>query len=82
MALSDKIHLIGVSPASAVAALDKTGDSKFFIALVSFVAAFGGLLFGSDTVIVSGTIPYITAYFQLNEYALSQCKFHPYVGIA
>lgn len=41
-----------------------------FIILVSFVAALGGLLFGFDTAIISGTIPYISTYFSLDEYLL------------
>jgi SP family arabinose:H+ symporter-like MFS transporter len=41
-----------------------------FILLVSIVAALGGLLFGFDTAIISGTIPYIKSYFNLNEYDL------------
>lgn len=44
--------------------------NKKFILLVSGVAALGGLLFGFDTAIISGAIPYITTYFSLNEYML------------
>ena len=39
---------------------------RFFIPLVSFVAALGGLLFGLDTAVISGAIPYITPYFKLD----------------
>ena len=41
-----------------------------FIVLVSVVAALGGLLFGFDTAVISGTIPFITEYFALDEFAL------------
>lgn len=41
-----------------------------FIWYISFVAALGGLLFGFDTAIISGTIPYIKSFFNLNEYSL------------
>lgn len=41
-----------------------------FVLLVSIVAALGGLLFGFDTAIISGAIPFITPYFGLNEYSL------------
>lgn len=34
---------------------------------ISFVAALGGLLFGFDTAVISGTIPFITQYFALSE---------------
>jgi len=40
--------------------------NKGSILLVSGVAALGGLLFGFDTAVISGTIPAITAYFNLN----------------
>lgn len=38
--------------------------------MVSAVAALGGLLFGFDTAIISGAIPFITPYFKLDEYLL------------
>ena len=44
--------------------------NKKFILLVSFVAALGGLLFGYDTAIISGAIPYITYFFNLDEFSL------------
>lgn len=44
--------------------------NRSFILLVSLVAALGGLLFGYDTAIISGTIPFIKEYFSLNEYSL------------
>ncbi len=37
-----------------------------FVILVSLVAALGGLLFGYDTAIISGAIPMIQNYFNLN----------------
>ncbi len=36
--------------------------------VLSFVAAIGGLLFGFDTGVISGAIPFITAEFNLNTY--------------
>jgi sugar porter (SP) family MFS transporter len=53
-----------------------------FIALASGVAALGGLLFGFDTAIISGTIPYIKAYFGLNEYMLGWSVSAILVGCA
>ena len=41
------------------------GNFLFTIA-VSFVAAVGGLLFGFDTGVISGAIPFIKEHFQLN----------------
>jgi sugar porter (SP) family MFS transporter len=40
-------------------------NSKLF--RYTFVAALGGMLFGFDTAVISGTIPFITKYFQLSE---------------
>ena len=56
--------------------------NKRFIVLVSFVAALGGLLFGFDTAIISGTIPYITSYFRLDEYMLGWSVSSILVGCA
>jgi SP family arabinose:H+ symporter-like MFS transporter len=56
--------------------------NKTFIILVSFVAALGGLLFGFDTAIISGTIPYITTYFRLDEYMLGWAVSSILIGCA
>lgn len=61
---------------------EQTGANKKFIVLVSFVAALGGLLFGFDTAIISGTIPYISNYFKLNEYMLGWSVSSILVGCA
>jgi MFS transporter, SP family, arabinose:H+ symporter len=44
-------------------------DSNFLM-LVTAVAALGGLLFGFDTAVISGTVPFIRSYFQLDDIAL------------
>ena len=41
--------------------------SLFYVARVCFVATIGGLLFGFDTAVISGTIPFITKYFSLSD---------------
>jgi sugar porter (SP) family MFS transporter len=56
--------------------------NKRFIVLVSFVAALGGLLFGFDTAIISGAIPYITSYFALDEYRLGWSVSSILIGCA
>jgi SP family arabinose:H+ symporter-like MFS transporter len=38
-----------------------------YVTLVSMIAAFGGLLFGFDTAVVSGAIGFMEQYFDLNE---------------
>jgi sugar porter (SP) family MFS transporter len=62
--------------------LQERNVNKKFIILVSFVAALGGLLFGFDTAIISGTIPYISAYFSLDEYLLGWAVSSILVGCA
>ncbi len=41
-----------------------------FLVLASVVAALGGLLFGFDTAVISGTTPFIQPYFHLNDVGL------------
>ena len=40
-----------------------------FTYFISTVVALGGLLFGYDLVIISGTIPFFKSYFELNEFS-------------
>ncbi|GAB3892196.1 sugar porter family MFS transporter [Larkinella knui] len=39
-----------------------------YVYLISAIAALGGVLFGFDLVIISGTVPFFTRYFQLDEF--------------
>lgn len=77
---------VTVSPEPAMPAgsnsLQEVTINKRFIVLVSFVAALGGLLFGFDTAIISGTIPYITSFFGLNEYWLGWAVSSILIGCA
>ena len=41
-----------------------------FLILVTFAAALGGLLFGFDTAVISGAVPFIKTYFNLDDIAL------------
>ena len=43
---------------------------RLYIVSISLIAALGGLLFGFDTAVISGTIPFITHYFSMNEVVL------------
>ncbi len=43
---------------------------KGYVVLISIVAALGGLLFGFDTAVISGTINFIQPYFKLTEVQL------------
>ncbi len=43
---------------------------KTYVVLISVVAALGGLLFGFDTAVISGTLNFIQPYFGLSEAAL------------
>ncbi len=46
----------------------------------SFVAALGGFLFGFDMAVISGTIPFITEYFQLTDTLLGYAVSSALVG--
>lgn len=46
---------------------DHTNGSKAFLALVCFVASLGGLLFGFDTAVISGTFTMVKACFNLGD---------------
>ena len=41
--------------------------SRYFLALVSFVASLGGVLFGFDTAVISGTFSLVEQYFSLDK---------------
>lgn len=41
-----------------------------FLILVTFAAALGGLLFGFDTAVISGVVPFIKNYFSLDDISL------------
>ena len=47
---------------------NKTDYNQSYILMVSISAALGGLLFGFDTAIISGSISFIHTYFNLNSY--------------
>lgn len=48
--------------------------------LYSFVAALGGFLFGFDMAVISGTIPFITEYFNLSDTLLGYAVSSALVG--
>jgi len=41
--------------------------SKYFLALVCFVVSLGGVLFGYDTAVISGTFSFVEVYFGLDK---------------
>lgn len=41
--------------------------SPSYVYLISAIAALGGLLFGFDLVIISGTVPFFTKHFNLDQ---------------
>jgi SP family arabinose:H+ symporter-like MFS transporter len=49
---------------------------------ISAVAALGGLLFGFDTAVISGAIPYLEMAFHLNEYSLGWAVGSVLIGCA
>lgn len=42
--------------------------NRNYVYLISAIAALGGVLFGFDLVIISGTVPFFTRHFSLNEF--------------
>ena len=46
---------------------DNTGASKLFLAKICFVASLGGLLFGFDTAVISGTFGFVEQQFELSK---------------
>ncbi len=42
-------------------------SQKNYVLLISSIAALGGLLFGFDTAVISGTTPFIKPYFHLDD---------------
>jgi len=53
---------------------------KTSVFLISLIAALGGLLFGFDIAIFSGTIPFIRPYYNLNDAQLGWTGSSLYVG--
>jgi len=53
---------------------------KHTLYLYTFVAALGGLLFGFDTAVISGTIPFITDFFNLNDTLLGYAVSSALIG--
>lgn len=53
---------------------------KHKLYLYTFVAALGGLLFGFDTAVISGTIPFITDFFKLNDTLLGYAVSSALIG--
>ncbi|MFA5815963.1 MAG: sugar porter family MFS transporter [Bacteroidales bacterium] len=53
---------------------------RLYLAANSFSAALGGLLFGFDTAVISGTIPFITKYFNLSDAMLGWAVSSALIG--
>ncbi|HTJ52307.1 MAG TPA: MFS transporter, partial [Cyclobacteriaceae bacterium] len=53
---------------------------NLYIFLISLIAAFGGLLFGFDIAVFSGTIPFIQPYYHLTQAQLGWTGSSLYVG--
>jgi len=53
---------------------------RLLLAANSFTAALGGLLFGFDTAVISGTIPFITKYFNLSDALLGWAVSSALIG--
>jgi len=72
--MTNKEQTVGAAP-SVLANRDINVSSSNmagsrYVLRISAIAALGGLLFGYDTAIISGAIPFIRQYFHLDEYSL------------
>lgn len=58
---------------------------KNYVMLISSIAALGGLLFGFDTAVISGTTPFIKPFFNLNDiwlgWTVSSLLFGCIIGV-
>lgn len=54
-------------PGAEISGSEKAVYRRRYLYLVCSIASLGGVLFGFDLVIISGTIPFFTKYFQLSE---------------
>lgn len=60
--------------------MDKIKYNFRYLILVSITTAMGGLLFGYDISVISGTIPFITRYFSLDEVSKGFVVSSLYIG--
>jgi len=60
-------------------------SQKNYVMLISSIAALGGLLFGFDTAVISGTTPFIKPFFDLNDiwlgWTVSSLLFGCIIGV-
>jgi SP family arabinose:H+ symporter-like MFS transporter len=60
-------------------------SQKNYVMLISSIAALGGLLFGFDTAVISGTTPFIKPYFNLDDiwlgWTVSSLLFGCIIGV-
>jgi len=62
-----------------------SSSQKNYVMLISSIAALGGLLFGFDTAVISGTTPFIKPYFNLDDiwlgWTVSSLLFGCIIGV-
>lgn len=62
--------------------VDSIQLNKRYLLTANMIAALGGLLFGFDTAVISGTIPFIEPYFKLNDVTLGWAVSSILIGCA
>ncbi|RYY69744.1 MAG: MFS transporter [Chitinophagaceae bacterium] len=48
--------------------MPETGSQKKYLFMICFIAAIGGFLFGFDTAVISGALPFVTADFKFDPF--------------
>src|SRR5436190_18968831 len=59
---------------------DEKKSGTAYLVFICLVAALGAMLFGYDTAVVSGTIPFITSFFELDDLMLGVVVSSALVG--
>jgi len=54
--------------------------NKNFVIVIAVIAATGGLLFGFDTGVISGAIPFLQKYFSINEHVIETVTTTALIG--
>ncbi len=60
--------------------MSKKKYNKYFVVVIAVIAATGGLLFGFDTGVISGAIPFLQKYFSIDEHVIESITTSVLIG--